>query len=52
VVPAEVAEDVVTIASGILIDDARKRRELYERLGIPFDETVAVDEMEAFYAEA
>jgi regulator of RNase E activity RraA len=52
VVPAEVAEDVVTIASGILIDDARKRRQLYERLGIPFDETVAVDEMEAFYAEA
>jgi 4-hydroxy-4-methyl-2-oxoglutarate aldolase len=51
VVPAEVAEEVVTIASGILIDDARKRRQLYERLGIPFDETVAVDDMEAFYSE-
>jgi 4-hydroxy-4-methyl-2-oxoglutarate aldolase len=52
VVPAEVAEEVVTIASGILIDDARKRRQLYERQGMPLDETVAVEEMEAFYARA
>ena len=27
-----------------------KRRQLYQRLGIPFDETVAVDDMEAFYS--
>ncbi|MFZ0216734.1 MAG: RraA family protein [Candidatus Dormiibacterota bacterium] len=51
VVPAEVAEDVIVIAKGILIDDAKKRRKLYERLNMPFDETVAVEEMEAFYAE-
>jgi regulator of RNase E activity RraA len=51
VVPAEVVEDVITIAKGILIDDARKRRRLYERMNMPFDETVAVDEMEAFYSD-
>jgi regulator of RNase E activity RraA len=51
VVPAEVARDVIAIAKGILIDDARKRRQLYERLGMPPDETVAVEEMEAFYAD-
>lgn len=51
VVPAEVAEDVVTIASRILIDDAVSRRRLYEKLGMPFDETVAVEEMRAFYAD-
>lgn len=50
VVPAEVADDVVRIAKGILIDDAIKRRQLYQRLGMPLDETVAVEEMEAFYA--
>lgn len=52
VVPAEVAEDVVRIAKGILIDDAKKRRKLYERLGMPFDRTVDVEAMEAFYADA
>jgi 4-hydroxy-4-methyl-2-oxoglutarate aldolase len=51
VVPAEVAQDVIVIAKGILIDDARKRRQLYERLGMPPDETVAVEEMEAFYED-
>lgn len=50
VVPAEVAEDVIRIASAILIDDAKKRRKLYEAQKIPFDRTVAVEEMEAFYA--
>jgi regulator of RNase E activity RraA len=50
VVPAEVADDVVRIAKGILIADAMKRRQLYQRLGMPLDETVAVEEMEAFYA--
>lgn len=51
VVPAEVARDVVRIASRILIDDAKKRRQLYEQTGIQFDRTVAVEEMEAFYAD-
>src|SRR3954454_24307264 len=50
VVPMEVAEDVVEIAKGILIDGARKRRRLYERQGIPFDETVDVEAMERFFA--
>jgi regulator of RNase E activity RraA len=49
VVPAEVAHDVVRIAKAILIADAVKRRQLYQRLGMPLDETVAVEEMEAFY---
>jgi 4-hydroxy-4-methyl-2-oxoglutarate aldolase len=51
VVPAEVAEDVLQIAAGILLDDARKRRRLYERMGLPLDQTVAVEEMEAFYGD-
>jgi regulator of RNase E activity RraA len=51
VVPMEVAEDVVVIAKGILLDDARKRRQLYERQGIPFDETVDVAAMERFFAD-
>jgi len=51
VVPMEVARDVITIAKGILIDDARKRRNLYERQNIPFDETVDVEAMEAFLAD-
>ncbi len=51
VVPSEVAHDVVVIAKGILIDDAKKRRGLYQRLGMPPDQTVAVEEMEAFYAD-
>ena len=50
VVPAEVAEDVVRIASRILIDDAKSRRQLYQKMGMEFDHTVAVEEMEAFYA--
>jgi regulator of RNase E activity RraA len=51
VVPAEVARDVAIVARGILIDDARKRRALYEKQGIPFDETVDVDAMERFLAD-
>ena len=39
------------IAKGILIDDARKRRRLYERQHIPFDETVDVEAMEAFLSD-
>lgn len=51
VVPAELAADVIDIAKTILIDDARARRKLYERLGLPPDQTVAVEEMEAFYSD-
>lgn len=52
VVPFELASDVVRIAKGILIDDARKRRQLYERLGLPADETVDADAMERFLTDA
>jgi regulator of RNase E activity RraA len=51
VVPHELAQDVVVIAKGILLDDVRKRRQLYERLGLPFDQSVDVAAMEAFYAD-
>ena len=46
----EVAADVVTIAKGILLDDAVKRRRLYERQGIPFDGTVDVETMERLFS--
>jgi regulator of RNase E activity RraA len=51
VVPMEVVRDVITIAKGILIDDARKRRNLYERQNIPFDETVDAEAMAAFLSD-
>jgi 4-hydroxy-4-methyl-2-oxoglutarate aldolase len=51
VVPRELVHDVVVIAKGILIDDARKRRDLYRRVGLPPDETIDVEAMEAFYAD-
>jgi 4-hydroxy-4-methyl-2-oxoglutarate aldolase len=51
VVPQELVVDVIKIAKGILIDDAPKRRKLYEQLGLPMDETVDVEAMQAFYAD-
>jgi regulator of RNase E activity RraA len=51
VVPQELARDVIVIAKGILIDDAHKRRALYERLGLPPDETVNVEAMQRFLAD-
>src|SRR5262245_42599016 len=51
VVPRELVHDVIVIAKGILIDDARKRRQLYERLGLTPDETVNAEAMEAFLAD-
>lgn len=51
VVPHEIVREVITIAKGILIDDARKRRGLYEKLGMPPDETVNAEGMEAFLAD-
>lgn len=49
VVPAEVAEEVGKIACDILIDDEKGRRRLYERLGLPLDESVDVEMLEEFY---
>lgn len=51
VVPQEVVEDVIRIAAAILVADARGRRRLFERLGMPFDESVDVEGMEAFYKD-
>jgi hypothetical protein len=51
VVRQKVAVDVVKIAAMILVDDAKGRRRLYDRLNMPHDETVAVEEMEAFYRD-
>ncbi|MDP8923776.1 MAG: RraA family protein [Chloroflexota bacterium] len=51
VVPAEVARDFAIVARGILIDDARKRRRLYEQNGMAPDETVDVEAMEEFLAD-
>jgi regulator of RNase E activity RraA len=51
VVPQELVRDVIVIAKGILIDDARKRRDLYKRNGLAPDETVDVEAMENFYAD-
>jgi regulator of RNase E activity RraA len=52
VVPRELIQDVIVIARGILLDDVRKRRQLYQRLGLPPDDSVDVEAMEAFYAES
>jgi len=49
VVPAEIAEEVGKIASDILTDDEKGRRRHYERLGMPFDESVNVEMLEEFY---
>jgi regulator of RNase E activity RraA len=51
VVPMELVHDVIVVAKGILIDDAHKRRALYQRLGLPPDETVDAEAMERFYAD-
>jgi 4-hydroxy-4-methyl-2-oxoglutarate aldolase len=50
-VPADVVEDVIRIAAAILVADAKARRQLFERLKMPFDETVDVERMEAFYKD-
>jgi regulator of RNase E activity RraA len=40
VIPIEVAEDVLAIAARIAVDDKRKRRAIYDRMGRQPDETV------------
>ncbi len=49
VVPQEVAEDVIRAAARILVADAKGRRKIHDRLGMPHDETVDVETMEEFY---
>lgn len=49
VVPAEVAAEVAVHARAILLADMRARRKLYDRLGMPHDETVNVEAVEAYY---
>jgi regulator of RNase E activity RraA len=49
VVPAEVAEEVAVHARAILLADMRARRKLYDRLGMPPDETIDVEAVEAYY---
>jgi len=51
VVPAEVVEDVIRAAARILVADAKGRRRLFDKLGMPHDETVDVEGMEKFYAD-
>jgi 4-hydroxy-4-methyl-2-oxoglutarate aldolase len=48
-VPQEVAEEVAHHAIAVLLDDMRARRQLYERLKMPADETVDVEKVEAYY---
>lgn len=51
VVPLEVAEGVARHARAVLLADMNARRRLYDRLGMPPDETVDVETVEAYYAE-
>ncbi|HEU5314525.1 MAG TPA: RraA family protein [Chloroflexota bacterium] len=51
VVPHEVAAEVLRFGAGILVGDVKARRGRYERLGIPLDDTVAVEVIEPFYAD-
>lgn len=51
VVPYEIAEEVAKHAAAILIADMKGRRRLYERLGMPMDETVDVDKVESYYRQ-
>ncbi len=50
VVPHDLAEEVATHAIAILLADMRGRRGLYERLGMPMDDTVDVETVAAYYA--
>lgn len=51
VVPQEVAEEAVGHAVAILLADMKGRRRLYERLGMPLDETVDVERVESYYSQ-
>ena len=49
VVPQEIAAEVAVHARAVLLADMRGRRKLYERLGMPMDETVDYEAVEAYY---
>lgn len=51
VVPIEVAEDVLYFAAKIAIEDKKSRRNLYTRLGRPYDETVDWEVVEEYYKD-
>ena len=51
VIPIEVAEDVLTVAARIAIDDKKARRRLYDRLGRKPDETVDWESAAAYYKD-
>jgi regulator of RNase E activity RraA len=51
VVPIEIAEDALAIAARIAVDDKKKRRQLYEKLGRRPDETVDWEAAARFYKD-
>ena len=51
VVPLEIAGEVAVHARAVLLADMRARRKYYERLGMPFDDTVDYKAVEAYYAQ-
>ena len=50
-VPLEVAQEVAIHARAVLLADMKGRRGLYERLGMPMDETVDVATVERYYED-
>ncbi len=51
VVPLEVAEEVAIHARAILLADMRARRRHYDKLGMPVDETVDYEAVEAYFSQ-
>jgi len=50
VVPQEIAEEAAIHARAILLADMKDRANLYRKLGLPADDTVNVEMVEAYYA--
>ena len=51
VVPAHVAEEVAVHGRAVLLADMHARSGLYQRLGLPPDETVDYEKVEAYYRQ-
>lgn len=51
VVPLEIAEEVAIHARAILLADMHARRKYYQQLGMPMDETVDYEAVEAYYSQ-
>jgi regulator of RNase E activity RraA len=51
VVPQEIAEDVLVFAARIAVDDKRKRKALYDKLGKEPDETVDWEGAQEFFKD-